>query len=158
MRSSIRLPGPKSWCGPNWPRPGAASPASVFSVKDQGPGISAEHQEHIFDRFFRVPGTRKSGAGLGLSIARENRRRASRGNRRDEPPRPGQRIFLRAPDQHGVGQAWHRAKAGFPNHAKCFLKRCAASSPMEGMSLTAILLYIKKNNGISTARKKRAGL
>jgi signal transduction histidine kinase len=42
-----------------------------FSVQDQGPGISPEHQEHIFERFYRVPGTNKTGAGLGLSIARE---------------------------------------------------------------------------------------
>jgi two-component system, NtrC family, sensor histidine kinase KinB len=42
-----------------------------FSVKDQGPGISPEHQGHIFDRFYRVPGTKTSGAGLGLFIARE---------------------------------------------------------------------------------------
>jgi NtrC-family two-component system sensor histidine kinase KinB len=42
-----------------------------FSVKDQGSGISTDHQEHIFERFYRVPGTKKSGAGLGLSIARE---------------------------------------------------------------------------------------
>ena len=42
-----------------------------FSVIDQGAGISPEHQEHIFERFYRIPGTKKSGAGLGLSIARE---------------------------------------------------------------------------------------
>ena len=40
-------------------------------MKDQGPGIAPEHQEHIFERFYRVPGTNKTGAGLGLSIARE---------------------------------------------------------------------------------------
>ena len=49
----------------------ASKPAVRFSVKDNGPGITPEHQEHIFDRFYRVPGTNKSGAGLGLSIARE---------------------------------------------------------------------------------------
>ncbi len=49
----------------------ATQPGIRFSVKDQGSGISTEHQEHIFERFYRVPGTRKSGAGLGLSIARE---------------------------------------------------------------------------------------
>jgi NtrC-family two-component system sensor histidine kinase KinB len=49
----------------------AGKPCVRFSVKDQGPGISPEHQEHIFERFYRVPGTNKSGAGLGLSIARE---------------------------------------------------------------------------------------
>ncbi len=49
----------------------AGKPSVRFSVKDQGPGIAPEHQEHIFERFYRVPGTNKSGAGLGLSIARE---------------------------------------------------------------------------------------
>jgi NtrC-family two-component system sensor histidine kinase KinB len=42
-----------------------------FSVSDEGPGIPAEYQARIFDRFFRVPGQRKNGVGLGLSIARE---------------------------------------------------------------------------------------
>ena len=42
-----------------------------FSVADYGPGIPEEFQSRIFDRFFRVPGQGKSGAGLGLSIARE---------------------------------------------------------------------------------------
>lgn len=42
-----------------------------FSVKDEGPGIPQEFQARIFERFFRVPGQAKSGAGLGLSIARE---------------------------------------------------------------------------------------
>jgi signal transduction histidine kinase len=46
-------------------------PAVRFAVIDHGPGIEHEHREHIFDRFYRVPGTQKSGAGLGLSIARE---------------------------------------------------------------------------------------
>lgn len=42
-----------------------------FSVSDQGPGIPEEYHTRIFDRFFRVPGQSKTGAGLGLSIARE---------------------------------------------------------------------------------------
>lgn len=42
-----------------------------FSVSDEGPGIAAEHQGLIFDRFYRVPGQKKRGVGLGLSIARE---------------------------------------------------------------------------------------
>jgi NtrC-family two-component system sensor histidine kinase KinB len=48
-----------------------ARPGVRFSVTDKGEGISSEHQDHIFERFYRVPGTTKSGAGLGLSIARE---------------------------------------------------------------------------------------
>jgi two-component system, NtrC family, sensor histidine kinase HydH len=38
----------------------------VVSVSDDGPGISDEHRERIFDPFFS---TREGGAGLGLSIA-----------------------------------------------------------------------------------------
>ncbi len=40
-------------------------------VLDQGAGISDELQQSIFNRFFRIPGTYKSGSGLGLSIAQE---------------------------------------------------------------------------------------
>lgn len=42
-----------------------------ISVIDEGAGISKEHQERIFDKFYRVPGQSRTGAGLGLSIARE---------------------------------------------------------------------------------------
>lgn len=42
-----------------------------ISVIDHGPGISKEHQARIFDKFYRVPGQASTGAGLGLSIARE---------------------------------------------------------------------------------------
>ncbi len=43
----------------------------TFSVQDDGPGIPAEFQDQIFERFFRVPGQTANGAGLGLAIARE---------------------------------------------------------------------------------------
>ncbi len=53
-------------------RAAATGDGSVrFSVADLGPGIPEEYQTRIFDRFFRVPGQTRSGAGLGLSIARE---------------------------------------------------------------------------------------
>ncbi len=42
-----------------------------FSVIDQGPGIDPRYQSRVFDRFFRIPGTEVTGAGLGLAIARE---------------------------------------------------------------------------------------
>jgi signal transduction histidine kinase len=42
-----------------------------FSVSDRGQGIPAEALPHIFDRFYRVPGQSKPGAGIGLAIARE---------------------------------------------------------------------------------------
>lgn len=40
-------------------------------VRDSGIGISAEEQEHIFDRFYRVPHSGKSGAGVGLALVKE---------------------------------------------------------------------------------------
>ena len=43
-----------------------------FSVEDTGNGIASEHLEHLFERFYRVPGQKaKSGIGLGLSIVKE---------------------------------------------------------------------------------------
>jgi signal transduction histidine kinase len=45
----------------------------TIGVKDEGPGISPEHQSRIFERFFRVDGRDAQtvyGHGLGLYIAR----------------------------------------------------------------------------------------
>jgi signal transduction histidine kinase len=41
-----------------------------FGVKDFGKGIPPEYKDKIFDRYFRVPGT-KEGTGLGLAICKE---------------------------------------------------------------------------------------
>ncbi|HTJ78911.1 MAG TPA: ATP-binding protein [Rariglobus sp.] len=42
-----------------------------FGVQDQGPGIPEESVHSVFDKFYRVPGQEKKGAGLGLTISRE---------------------------------------------------------------------------------------
>ena len=42
-----------------------------FSVRDDGPGVPARDQEHLFERFYRADGGKASGSGLGLAIARE---------------------------------------------------------------------------------------
>ena len=42
-----------------------------FSVKDEGSGIAEEYLPHIFERFFKVPGTKMTGNGLGLAISKE---------------------------------------------------------------------------------------
>ena len=42
-----------------------------FSVSDHGPGIPQQYQSRLFNRFFRVPGSEVTGAGLGLAIAKE---------------------------------------------------------------------------------------
>jgi two-component system sensor histidine kinase KdpD len=42
----------------------------VLSIENSGPVIPPGEEEHIFDKFFRLPGSRPGGTGLGLSIAR----------------------------------------------------------------------------------------
>ncbi|MCS6889164.1 MAG: ATP-binding protein, partial [Chloroflexus sp.] len=39
-------------------------------VRDQGPGIPPEEQEHIFDRFSQAGRRRSEGSGLGLAFCR----------------------------------------------------------------------------------------
>jgi signal transduction histidine kinase len=46
----------------------------ILRVADDGPGIPAEHRQHVFERFTRLDESRDrdaGGAGLGLAIARE---------------------------------------------------------------------------------------
>jgi signal transduction histidine kinase len=44
----------------------------MLAVSDSGPGIPPEFRSHLFQRFYRVPRVEgPSGAGLGLSIAKE---------------------------------------------------------------------------------------
>jgi signal transduction histidine kinase len=40
-------------------------------VQDFGRGIDPRYHESIFERYFRVPGTKIQGSGLGLSISRD---------------------------------------------------------------------------------------
>lgn len=47
----------------------AAGDKVRFSIRDNGPGIAAEYQAHIFDKFYRIPTERRSvvkGYGIGL--------------------------------------------------------------------------------------------
>jgi two-component system OmpR family sensor kinase len=48
---------------------------AYVTVSDKGPGLSAESQAHIFERFYRVDTSRQrnsnDGSGLGLSIVDE---------------------------------------------------------------------------------------
>ncbi len=45
--------------------------ALTLSVSDDGPGIAAEDQVHIFERFRRGAGQQAVGSGLGLAIVRQ---------------------------------------------------------------------------------------
>jgi signal transduction histidine kinase len=60
-----------------------------FLIADTGEGIAPEHLAHLFEKFYRVPGSRHAqGAGLGLAIAREIV--VAHGGQIDVTSRPGQ--------------------------------------------------------------------
>jgi signal transduction histidine kinase len=42
-----------------------------LTVHDDGPGIPADEQQHVFDRFYRGAGGAAFGSGIGLAIARQ---------------------------------------------------------------------------------------
>ena len=45
--------------------------AILFSVEDQGPGLSEEAQKHIYDKFYQADGSHKQeGNGLGLTLVK----------------------------------------------------------------------------------------
>lgn len=44
---------------------------AVIEVVDSGTGIPSAERDHVFDAFYRMPGTIGTGSGLGLAIARE---------------------------------------------------------------------------------------
>lgn len=56
--------------GSVWVRAEAGEGEVIFSVSDDGVGIPAEHQPHVFDRFWQASHAQRAGAGLGLAIAR----------------------------------------------------------------------------------------
>ncbi len=43
--------------------------AACLEVIDQGCGLTPEERGRVMQRFYRVPGSKESGSGLGLSIA-----------------------------------------------------------------------------------------
>jgi two-component system sensor histidine kinase KdpD len=50
---------------------GNMEPAKIaITVTDSGPGVPASTLAKLFDKFYRVPGSRSGGTGLGLTITR----------------------------------------------------------------------------------------
>ena len=44
----------------------------IFTVSDQGEGVSEENRKHIFDRFYQTDSSHKSeGNGLGLALVKQ---------------------------------------------------------------------------------------
>jgi two-component system, OmpR family, sensor kinase len=64
---------------------------AVLEVRDDGPGIPADDQKHLFQRFYRAAGGKASGSGLGLAIASELATRL--GGSIELSSRPGTTVF-----------------------------------------------------------------
>jgi signal transduction histidine kinase len=74
----------------------------TIAIRDTGPGILAEHQAHLFERFYRVGGDRsrtdgQGGAGLGLAIAHEIARAHGGSLRVESTLGEGTTFFLKLP-------------------------------------------------------------
>ena len=78
-----------------------------FEVADDGPGIPREYQERVFEKFFRMPGAKGEGIGLGLYISREIV--AAHGGEMGVESEPGRGarfwFTLRVPSRQPVGDA-----------------------------------------------------
>jgi two-component system sensor histidine kinase KdpD len=61
---------------------------AIVRIVDQGPGLAAPELERVFEPFYRADGDQRSGAGLGLAIARGFA--AANGGRVWAESRPGQ--------------------------------------------------------------------
>jgi two-component system OmpR family sensor kinase len=69
---------------------------ATLTVANDGPEIPREAPSQIFERFYRLDGTRASGSGLGLAIARELAERM--GGTLELDSAPGRTVFtLRLP-------------------------------------------------------------
>ena len=42
----------------------------IIEIADNGPGFEEEALSKLFEKFYRIPGTKTGGTGLGLSIAK----------------------------------------------------------------------------------------
>ncbi|WP_324963763.1 PAS domain-containing protein [Archangium sp.] len=75
-----------------------SGPQAVVKVRDQGPGISPENQERIFQRFERATSANSvSGLGLGLYISREIVERHGGSIRVESKPGQGASFIVELP-------------------------------------------------------------
>ena len=78
--------------------PPTAEPYLVLSVRDEGPGLTADDHEHLFEPYRRLsakPTAGESSTGLGLSIARRLMERMGGSIGCDSIPGRGARFWLK---------------------------------------------------------------
>ncbi len=83
---------------------------ATLSVRDAGPGIPREEQEHVFERFYRASGGKASGSGLGLAIAYELATRM--GGMLRVSSQPGETVFTLELPSDGESFSRENAPAG----------------------------------------------
>jgi two-component system sensor histidine kinase SenX3 len=84
-------------------RAGAADDWTVIEVADQGCGIAPEHQQKIFERFYRVDHARsraEGGVGLGLAIVKWSVERMGGTTELDSEVGTGTTFRIRLPATH----------------------------------------------------------
>jgi signal transduction histidine kinase len=72
----------------------SAGTAVVVEVEDTGVGMSAETQQHVFDRFYRGQDRDAEGFGLGLAIVRQAIRSLGGRIELDSAPNRGTRVRI----------------------------------------------------------------
>ncbi len=69
----------------------------VLEIADTGPGIPAEVQSRLFDPFFRAPGVKAAGLGIGLSTAHQVATALGGAVSVDSAPGEGASFLIRLP-------------------------------------------------------------
>lgn len=88
----------------------------ILSVKDTGPGIPVEHQERLFERFYRVDRARTremGGAGIGLAIAKHIMQQHGGSIRVESKPGEGAEFICEFPKLKNLTNRADGIRAGF---------------------------------------------
>ena len=72
-------------------------PLAFFAIADQGHGIPKEHHDRIFEKFYRIPGSRPGGTGLGLALVQQILQEHDGSIQLDTEYKSGARFILRVP-------------------------------------------------------------
>jgi two-component system OmpR family sensor kinase len=87
------------------------SPAIAIAVHDEGPGIPADQQEFVFDRFYRGSDSRaggRTGSGLGLAIVQAIAEVHGGSAQLESAPGQGTTVTITVPIQHTAEGELHQ--------------------------------------------------